>query len=76
MSTLQPAPRGRGGTFLGMPSCPRAVRTTVRDARSWGDPPHATHTGRDKRAKAVAGPERVEGVLGPRRLDVVVPGGK
>jgi L-lactate dehydrogenase complex protein LldF len=45
---------GPGGTFLGMPPFPRAARGAVRDARLRGNLRHATHTIRDKRAKAVA----------------------
>ncbi|MGW1012743.1 lactate utilization protein B [Streptomyces termitum] len=42
------------GTFLGMPSFPRAAREAVRDERLRRNLRHATHTIRDKRARAVA----------------------
>lgn len=45
---------GPGGTFLGMPPFPRAAREAVRDTTLRGNLRHATHTIRDKRAKAVA----------------------
>ncbi|MGW1895057.1 lactate utilization protein B [Streptomyces sp. NPDC002004] len=42
------------GTFLGMPAFPDAAREAVRDTRLRGNLRHATHTIRDKRARAVA----------------------
>ncbi|GAA2471993.1 LutB/LldF family L-lactate oxidation iron-sulfur protein [Streptomyces mauvecolor] len=42
------------GTFVGMPAFPRAARDAVRDTTLRGNLRHATHTIRDKRAKAVA----------------------
>ncbi|GGS14389.1 iron-sulfur cluster-binding protein [Streptomyces aureoverticillatus] len=42
------------GTFVGMPAFPRAARDAVRDATLRANLRHATHTIRDKRAKAVA----------------------
>ncbi|MGW2793434.1 lactate utilization protein B [Streptomyces sp. NPDC001251] len=42
------------GTFVGMPAFPKAAREAVRDATLRGNLRHATHTIRDKRAKAVA----------------------
>ncbi|MCH0542426.1 lactate utilization protein [Streptomyces sp. MUM 203J] len=45
---------GRGRTDLGMPAFPRAAASAVRDATLRGNLRHATHTIRDKRAKAVA----------------------
>ncbi|MGZ3097562.1 LutB/LldF family L-lactate oxidation iron-sulfur protein [Streptomyces sp. H72] len=42
------------GTYLGMPSFPEAAREAVRDATLRGNLRHATHTIRDKRARAVA----------------------
>ncbi|MEU8963567.1 lactate utilization protein B [Streptomyces sp. NPDC048491] len=42
------------GTFLGMPAFPKAAREAVRDTTLRGNLRHATHTIRDKRAKAVA----------------------
>ncbi|MFH8727377.1 LutB/LldF family L-lactate oxidation iron-sulfur protein [Streptomyces termitum] len=42
------------GTFLGMPPFPRAAREAVRDERLRRNLRHATHTIRDKRARAVA----------------------
>ncbi|WP_455356789.1 lactate utilization protein B [Streptomyces sp. SYSU K217416] len=42
------------GTYLGMPSFPRAAHDAVRDERLRGNLRHATHTIRDKRAGAVA----------------------
>ncbi|MCP3818259.1 lactate utilization protein [Streptomyces sp. A3M-1-3] len=41
-------------THLGMPSFPRAAHDAVRDTRLRANLRHATHTIRDKRAKAVA----------------------
>ncbi|MET7621603.1 LutB/LldF family L-lactate oxidation iron-sulfur protein [Streptomyces sp. NPDC005408] len=42
------------GTYLGMPSFPRAARDAVHDVTLRANLRHATHTIRDKRAKAVA----------------------
>lgn len=42
------------GTYLGMPAFPAAARDAVRDATLRANLRHATHTIRDKRAKAVA----------------------
>ncbi|MFE2378405.1 LutB/LldF family L-lactate oxidation iron-sulfur protein [Streptomyces sp. NPDC059398] len=42
------------GTYLGMPSFPKAAREAVRDETLRGNLRHATHTIRDKRAKAVS----------------------
>ncbi|AQS71468.1 LutB/LldF family L-lactate oxidation iron-sulfur protein [Streptomyces pactum] len=42
------------GTYLGMPAFPRAARDAVRDTTLRGNLRHATHTIRDKRARAVA----------------------
>ncbi|MFD3515537.1 LutB/LldF family L-lactate oxidation iron-sulfur protein [Streptomyces sp. NPDC058657] len=42
------------GTYLGMPSFPRAAQSAVRDRTLRANLRHATHTIRDKRAKAVA----------------------
>ncbi|MEV7415294.1 lactate utilization protein B [Streptomyces sp. NPDC089919] len=42
------------GTFLGMPAFPAAAKEAVRDQRLRGNLRHATHTIRDKRARAVA----------------------
>ncbi len=42
------------GTFVGMPAFPKAARDAVRDTTLRGNLRHATHTIRDKRAKAVA----------------------
>ncbi|MFJ9576568.1 lactate utilization protein B [Streptomyces sp. NPDC101191] len=42
------------GTFVGMPAFPRAAHEAVRDERLRGNLRHATHTIRDKRARAVA----------------------
>ncbi|MGV9700693.1 (4Fe-4S)-binding protein, partial [Streptomyces sp. NPDC003470] len=42
------------GTFMGMPSFPRAARDAVRDTTLRGNLRHATHTIRAKRAGAVA----------------------
>ncbi|MFE3686074.1 lactate utilization protein B [Streptomyces sp. NPDC059095] len=42
------------GTFVGMPAFPKAAREAVRDTTLRGNLRHATHTIRDKRAKAVA----------------------
>ncbi|MET8570866.1 (4Fe-4S)-binding protein, partial [Streptomyces sp. NPDC004783] len=42
------------GTFVGMPAFPEAARAAVRDATLRGNLRHATHTIRDKRARAVA----------------------
>ncbi|GHH51273.1 LutB/LldF family L-lactate oxidation iron-sulfur protein [Streptomyces candidus] len=42
------------GTYLGMPSFPRAARAAVQDRTLRANLRHATHTIRDKRAKAVA----------------------
>ncbi|MFE0650873.1 LutB/LldF family L-lactate oxidation iron-sulfur protein [Streptomyces sp. NPDC059534] len=45
---------GDGRAFLGMPAFPEAARDAVRDERLRGNLRHATHTIRDKRARAVA----------------------
>ncbi|MFK4067193.1 LutB/LldF family L-lactate oxidation iron-sulfur protein [Streptomyces sp. NPDC029674] len=45
---------GSGGTFVGMPAFPRAAREAVGDATLRANLRHATHTIRDKRARAVA----------------------
>ncbi|MBJ6622891.1 lactate utilization protein B [Streptomyces sp. DHE17-7] len=42
------------GTFVGMPAFPEAARTAVRNPTLRGNLRHATHTIRDKRARAVA----------------------
>ncbi|MEU6963397.1 lactate utilization protein B [Streptomyces chrestomyceticus] len=42
------------GTYLGMPAFPAAAASSTQDARLRGNLRHATHTIRDKRAKAVA----------------------
>ncbi|MEU9852492.1 LutB/LldF family L-lactate oxidation iron-sulfur protein [Streptomyces sp. NPDC047974] len=42
------------GTFIGMPAFPAAARSAVRDERLRANLRHATHTIRDKRARAVA----------------------
>ncbi|MFH8553009.1 lactate utilization protein B [Streptomyces celluloflavus] len=42
------------GTYLGMPAFPRAAAAATRDSRLRANLRHATHTIRDKRAKAVA----------------------
>lgn len=42
------------GVFMGMPPFPEAAREAVRDERLRGNLRHATHTIRDKRARAVA----------------------
>ncbi|GGK00470.1 iron-sulfur cluster-binding protein [Streptomyces camponoticapitis] len=42
------------GTFVGMPSFPRAAKEAVHNKTLRGNLRHATHTIRDKRAKAVA----------------------
>lgn len=42
------------GTFVGMPSFPRAAREAVHDQTLRANLRHATHTIRDKRARAVA----------------------
>ncbi|MEV6399803.1 LutB/LldF family L-lactate oxidation iron-sulfur protein [Streptomyces sp. NPDC051907] len=42
------------GTYLGMPSFPKAAKDAVHDQTLRGNLRHATHTIRDKRAKAVA----------------------
>ncbi|OKH99146.1 (4Fe-4S)-binding protein [Streptomyces sp. CB02923] len=42
------------GTYLGMPAFPTAAASSTQDARLRGNLRHATHTIRDKRAKAVA----------------------
>ncbi|MFE6127757.1 LutB/LldF family L-lactate oxidation iron-sulfur protein [Streptomyces sp. NPDC056437] len=42
------------GTYLGMPSFPAAAKEAVHDATLRANLRHATHTIRDKRAKAVA----------------------
>ncbi|WP_328535622.1 LutB/LldF family L-lactate oxidation iron-sulfur protein [Streptomyces sp. NBC_00344] len=42
------------GTYLGMPSFPEAAGKAVRDETLRGNLRHATHTIRDKRAKAVS----------------------
>jgi L-lactate dehydrogenase complex protein LldF len=41
-------------TYLGMPSFPEAARESTKDTRLRANLTHATHTIRDKRAKAVA----------------------
>ena len=43
-----------GGTYLGMPSFPEAARVATKNTQLRGNLTHATHTIRDKRAKAVA----------------------
>ncbi|GAA1522555.1 LutB/LldF family L-lactate oxidation iron-sulfur protein [Streptomyces albidochromogenes] len=45
---------GTSGTYLGMPAFPVAARDAVRDETLRGNLRHATHTIREKRAKAVA----------------------
>ncbi|QMU78410.1 lactate utilization protein [Streptacidiphilus sp. PB12-B1b] len=42
------------GTYLGMPAFPTAVRASTKDTQLRANLTHATHTIRDKRAKAVA----------------------
>lgn len=42
------------GTYLGMPAFPKAASKSTRDLRMRANLTHATHTIRDKRAKAVA----------------------
>ncbi|MFJ6752921.1 lactate utilization protein B [Streptomyces sp. NPDC091266] len=42
------------GTYLGMPAFPKAAAESTQDASLRGNLRHATHTIRDKRAKAVA----------------------
>ncbi|MGW3955521.1 LutB/LldF family L-lactate oxidation iron-sulfur protein [Streptomyces sp. NPDC004752] len=42
------------GTYLGMPAFPEAARSSTKNARLRANMTHATHTIRDKRAKAVA----------------------
>ncbi|MEU2789826.1 lactate utilization protein B [Streptomyces sp. NPDC007100] len=42
------------GTYLGMPAFPAAAASSTRDTRLRANLRHATHTIRDKRAKAVA----------------------
>ena len=42
------------GTFVGMPPFPQAAASSTRDARLRANLTHATHTIRDKRARAVA----------------------
>ncbi|MEU9112712.1 lactate utilization protein B [Streptomyces sp. NPDC048483] len=42
------------GTYLGMPAFPRAAAAATRDTQLRANLTHATHTIRDKRAKAVA----------------------
>ncbi|GGQ18023.1 lactate utilization protein B [Streptomyces roseolilacinus] len=42
------------GTYLGMPAFPKAARDAVRNGTLRGNLRHATHTIRDKRARAVA----------------------
>ncbi|MFB7105074.1 lactate utilization protein B [Streptomyces hydrogenans] len=42
------------GVFMGMPAFPEAAREAVRDERLRANLRHATHTIRDKRARAVA----------------------
>ncbi|MFD0249605.1 LutB/LldF family L-lactate oxidation iron-sulfur protein [Streptomyces sp. NPDC127113] len=42
------------GTYLGMPAFPEAAREAVRNTTLRGNLRHATHTIRDKRARAVA----------------------
>ncbi|TLQ47496.1 lactate utilization protein B [Streptomyces marianii] len=43
-----------GGTYLGMPAFPEAAARSTRNATLRGNLRHATHTIRDKRARAVA----------------------
>ena len=43
-----------GGTFVGMPSFPKAARTSTRDTQLRANLRHATHTIRAKRATAIA----------------------
>ena len=45
------------GTYLGMPSFPKAAREAVHDVTLRANLRHATHTIRDKRAKAAAEPD-------------------
>ncbi|WP_149184633.1 lactate utilization protein B [Streptomyces sp. TRM49041] len=45
---------GTSGTYLGMPAFPKAAHDAVRNETLRGNLRHATHTIRDKRAKAVA----------------------
>ncbi|MEV6110532.1 lactate utilization protein B [Streptomyces sp. NPDC051940] len=42
------------GTFVGMPAFPKAAAVSTKDTQLRGNLRHATHTIRDKRAKAVA----------------------
>ena len=42
------------GTYLGMPAFPEAAKSSTRDTRLRANLTHATHTIRDKRARAVA----------------------
>ncbi|MFC1418042.1 LutB/LldF family L-lactate oxidation iron-sulfur protein [Streptacidiphilus cavernicola] len=42
------------GTYLGMPAFPEAAKASTKDARLRANLTHATHTIRDKRARAVA----------------------
>ncbi|WP_188282892.1 LUD domain-containing protein, partial [Streptomyces sp. CBMA29] len=41
------------GTYLGLPSFPKAAATSTKDAQLRANLTHATHTIRDKRAKAI-----------------------
>ncbi|MEL3950618.1 lactate utilization protein B, partial [Streptomyces sp. LNU-CPARS28] len=50
------------GTYLGMPAFPAAARDAVRDTTLRANLRHATHTIRDKRAKAVAELDDWEGL--------------
>lgn len=43
-----------GGTYLGMPAFPKAASESTQNLTLRGNLRHATHTIRDKRAKAVA----------------------
>ncbi|KOG08264.1 (4Fe-4S) protein, partial [Streptomyces viridochromogenes] len=45
---------GDGRAFVGMPSFPKAARAAVGDTTLRANLRHATHTIRDKRARAVA----------------------
>ncbi|MYW69500.1 DUF3390 domain-containing protein [Streptomyces sp. SID8379] len=45
---------GTSGTFVGMPAFPKAAHDAVRDTTLRANLKHATHTIRDKRARAVA----------------------
>ncbi|RSS79658.1 lactate utilization protein, partial [Streptomyces sp. WAC02707] len=47
-------PPGPGPAFVGMPAFPEAARKAVGDATLRANLRHATHTIRDKRARAVA----------------------